>query len=190
VTRPRRLAAACLAIALTAACTGSDDPVAPSDPRTPAIVVADAPLLPRTVDELPVVDVAAFEAMVADVRGTPLVVNFWATWCEPCITEWPQLDQLAKRLGDRDDVLILAVSIDNELGPIRPFLEQMSLLETEVGVVWDPTQEIHQAYGSEKIPDTFFVDEHGRLVQAFVNVRKWGSPEAFHCVDGSVGRSR
>jgi thiol-disulfide isomerase/thioredoxin len=127
---------------------------------------------------------------LSDYRGKFVIVNFWATWCEPCITEWPQLDQLAKRLGDRDDVLILAVSIDNELGPIRPFLEQMSLLETEVGVVWDPTQEIHQAYGSEKIPDTFFVDEHGRLVQAFVNVRKWGSPEAFHCVDGSVGRSR
>ena len=126
---------------------------------------------------------------LSDYRGKFVIVNFWATWCEPCITEWPQIDQLAKRLGDRDDVVILAVSIDNERKDILPFLERMSLLETEVGVIWDPTQEIHKAYGSEKIPDTFFIDEQGRLVHAFVNVRKWGAPEAFHCVDGSAGRA-
>ena len=126
---------------------------------------------------------------LSDYRGKFVIVNFWATWCEPCITEWPQLDQLAKRLGGRDDVIILAVSIDNERSDILPFLKRMSLLETEVGVIWDPTTEIHKAFGSEKIPDTFFVDEQGRLVHAFVNVRKWGAPEAFHCVDGTAGRA-
>jgi thiol-disulfide isomerase/thioredoxin len=133
-------------------------------------------------------DLAGNPINLSDLRGKFVIVNFWATWCEPCITEWPQIDQLAKRLGDRDDVVILAVSIDTDRDLIRPVLEQMSLLETEVGVIWDPTQEIHRAYGSEKIPDTFFVDEEGRLVNAFVNVRKWGAPEAFHCVDGMVGR--
>jgi thiol-disulfide isomerase/thioredoxin len=133
-------------------------------------------------------DLAGNPIKLSDYRGKFVIVNFWATWCEPCITEWPQFDQLAKRLGDRDDVVILAVSIDEDRELIRPFLDRMSLLETQVGVVWDPTQEIHRAYGSEKIPDTFFVDEQGRLVQAFVNVRKWGAPEAFHCVDGTAGR--
>ena len=122
------------------------------------------------------------------IGGQFVVVNFWATWCEPCITEWPQLHQLAQRLSGRDDVVVLAVSIDNEQEAILPFLERMSLLDTEVQVVWDSSTTVHEKFGSSKIPDTFFVNEEGELVSAFVNVRKWGAPEAFHCVDGSVGR--
>ncbi len=139
-----------------------------------------------------------------DFRGKLVIVNFWATWCEPCITEWPQLDQLAERIDGRDDVVILAVSIDQKREDIMPFLERMSLAErpkkadgtpdmnkaptvtTKVKVLWDPSNEVNITYGSEKIPDTFFVDEAGKLSAAFVNVRKWGNPEAFHCVDGSV----
>ena len=125
-----------------------------------------------------------------DFRGKLVLVNFWATWCEPCITEWPQLDQLAARLGDRDDVVILAVSIDQNRDDIEPFLERMSLQNTGVTVLWDPEQQINAQYGSDKIPDTFFVDEAGRLSAAFVNTRKWGNPEAFHCVDGTIGQGR
>ncbi|MCR9163423.1 MAG: TlpA family protein disulfide reductase [Nannocystaceae bacterium] len=143
-----------------------------------------------------------------DFRGKLVLVNFWATWCEPCITEWPQLDQLAERIDGRDDVVILAISIDQKREDILPFLERMSLAErpknadgtpdmskapvvsTKVNVLWDPTNSVNVAYGSEKIPDTFFVDEAGRLSAAFVNVRKWGNPEAFHCVDGTVGDGR
>lgn len=125
---------------------------------------------------------------LSDFRGKFVVVNFWATWCEPCTTEWPQLHQLAARMAERDDVVVLAVTIDSEQEKILPFLELMSLMETEVAVVWDPTSEVHTQYGSSKIPDTFFVNEEGELVSAFVNVRKWGAPEAFHCVDGSIGR--
>jgi hypothetical protein len=52
----------------------------------------------------------------------------------------------------------------------------------------DRHRDLTLEFGSENIPDTFFVDEQGRLVNAFVNVRKWGAPEAFHCVDGMAGR--
>jgi|GEM_PF-1399190 len=123
-----------------------------------------------------------------DFRGKLVILNFWATWCEPCITEWPQLDQLSERLEGRDDVVILAVSIDQKREDIAPFLERMSLQDTRVKVLWDPSSAVNVAYGSEKIPDTFFVDEQGRLSSAFVNVRKWGNPEAYHCVDGTAGR--
>ena len=151
-------------------------------------------------------DLAGNAVSLEDFRGKLVLVNFWATWCEPCITEWPQLDQLAERIEGRDDVVILAVSIDQKREDIMPFLERMSLavrpkkadgtpdmskdpeVTTKVKVLWDPSNAVNITYGSEKIPDTFFVDEAGRLTSAFVNVRKWGNPEAFHCVDGSVRR--
>jgi thiol-disulfide isomerase/thioredoxin len=149
----------CLAIALAAACTGSDDPVAPSDPRTPAIVVADAPLLPRTVDELPVVDVAAFEAMVADVRGTPLVVNFWATWCEPCEREVPLLAAAAEE--HRDVVQFLGVDILDSPGSAREFLRRYDVPYPNVR---DDLGATRDAVGGVGQPVTVFYGADGQVV--------------------------
>ena len=119
---------------------------------------------------------------LSDFKGKFVVLNFWATWCEPCIGEWPQFDRLADRLVDRDDVVVLAVSIDKSPAEIVPFLERMSLASTRVKVLWDPTQKAHNAYGSEKIPDTYFVDRRGDVAAAYVNVREWGRPGAHRCV--------
>jgi thiol-disulfide isomerase/thioredoxin len=133
-------------------------------------------------------DLAGNPVRLADFRGKFVVLNFWATWCEPCITEWPQVDRLSSRLAGRDDVVILAVSIDTERDAIEPFLAKMGLQDSEVTVLWDPTQSLQQRFGTDKLPDTYFVDEAGELVHVYVNLRKWGAPEAFHCVDGMIGR--
>jgi protein-disulfide isomerase/thiol-disulfide isomerase/thioredoxin len=86
-----------------------------------------------------------------------VIVNFWATWCEPCIREWPQLDRLAERFAGRDEVVILAISVDTDPTLIAPFLERMSLSDTRVRVLWDPKQDVNKSYGTEKLPDTYFV---------------------------------
>lgn len=151
--------AACGAIALMTACTGGDVPESRSDPRRPAIVVADAPSLPRTVDELPVVDVAAFEAMVADARGTPLVVNFWATWCEPCEREAPLLAAAAQE--HRDSIQFLGVDILDTLGPAREFLRRYDVPYPNVR---DDLAATRDAVGGVGQPVTVFYDADGQVV--------------------------
>lgn len=126
---------------------------------------------------------------LADLRGKFVVINFWATYCEPCTREWPELDRLADRFAERDDVVVLAVSVDDERAKIPPYLERMGLTDTKTVIWWDPSGKVNEAFGSEKLPDTFFVDEEGTLVSAFINVREWGKPAAFHCVDSMRGRS-
>ena len=147
------------------------DPVVQSRPRMPELVAED--LEGNTVE-------------LADLRGKLVVLNFWATWCEPCTREWPELDKLAQRLGDRDDVVVVAVSIDKNRDDIAPYLERMSLGDTPVLVWWDPTSAANSTFGGEKIPDTYFIDAEGRFTQAFINVRQWGSPAALRCVTGSI----
>lgn len=141
---------------------------------------------PFLAPDLVLEDLAGNPVRLSEFRGRAVVLNFWATWCEPCIGEWPQVHHLAERLLGRDDVVVLAVSIDEDKAAIAPFLERMSLAETPVKVLWDSSQSVHRQFGTEKIPDTYFIDEDGQVRYAFVNVRKWGSPEAYHCVDGSV----
>jgi len=135
--------------------------------------------------DLALEDLQGNPVALSDFRGKIVVLNFWATWCEPCITEWPQVHQLAERFSGRDDVVVVALSIDQEREAIQPFLERMSLQDTPVRVLWDPTQNVQHSFGTSKIPDTYFVDPSGSVLYAYVNVRKWGSPEAYHCVDGS-----
>ncbi|MEM9454001.1 MAG: redoxin domain-containing protein [Myxococcota bacterium] len=133
-------------------------------------------------------DLEGREVALSEFRGKLVVLNFWATWCEPCITEWPQVAKLSERLADNGDVVVLAVSIDEERDNIGPFLAQMSLDDTDVRVLWDPSTKLHEQLGSSKIPDTYFVDEQGQVHSVFVNTREWGSPGALRCVESSLGR--
>jgi thiol-disulfide isomerase/thioredoxin len=135
-------------------------------------------------------DLDGNDVRLSDLRGRFLVVNFWASWCEPCITEWPQLEQLAQRLDGRQDVEVVAVSVDEQLSDVKSFLDRMSLANGGVRVLHDPTGEVPGAFGTTKLPDTYFVDESGQVIHAYVNVRQWGSPAAFRCVDSIVGRAR
>jgi peroxiredoxin len=143
---------------------------------------------PWLAPDFTVVDLEGKQVRLSDFRGKLVVLNFWATWCEPCTTEWPQVAKLARRLQDEghDEVVVLAVSIDGDRATIGPFLQLMTLFESPVKVLWDESTTLHEQFGSEKIPDTFFVDEEGRVSAVFVNVREWGSPDALHCVESSA----
>jgi peroxiredoxin len=123
---------------------------------------------------------------LADFAGKFVIVNFWATWCEPCIREWPQLDRLAERFAGRDEVVILAVSMDKEPTALAPFLARMGLEHTGVKVLWDPEQSVQKAFGTTNLPDTYFVDRAGQLREAFINVREWGRPAAYQCVESML----
>src|SRR5690606_26648454 len=73
------------------------------------------PLMPTpktgALPELELEDLDGNPVSLADFRGKFLVVNFWATWCEPCTREWTDLDVLGTRLTDRDDVMVIAISV-------------------------------------------------------------------------------
>jgi len=145
---------------------------------------------PWVAPDFEVQDLEGNVVSLSSLRGQLVVLNFWATWCEPCVTEWPQVAKLAARVAEDEDakVAVVAVSIDGERDAIGPFLGRMALGESEVQVLWDETTKLHTRFGSDKIPDTFFIDEQGMVEAVFVNTREWGSPDALHCLESSVGR--
>ncbi|MCH9682822.1 MAG: redoxin domain-containing protein [Deltaproteobacteria bacterium] len=143
---------------------------------------------PFVAPDFTVTDLEGNEVKLSDYRGKLVLVNFWATWCEPCITEWPQVSMLSERIGDREDVAVLAVSIDKEREAISPFLERMAMGDTRTTVLWDSSTTLHTQFGSTNIPDTYFIDEQGLVMSVFVNVREWGMPEAIRCVESSIDR--
>lgn len=152
-------------------------------------------LTPRPAPDLVLQDLAGQPVRLSDFRGRFLVVNFWASWCEPCVKEWPDLAQLAERLapdaadlsqGDlgssHENPLVLAISLDKTLLDAQEFLTKNGLSGTRVRVLWDPSGEAAKQFGSQKIPDTYFVNERHEIVHAYIDARKWSSQAAYACV--------
>lgn len=109
---------------------------------------------------------------LSQFRGKPVVLNFWATWCPPCVEEIPSLVALQKQLGDK--VVILAVSTDVDEDAYRKFTRQrMQGLLT----VRDPKHVSNTLYGTFAFPETYVIDRQGVIRRKFIGAQDWDSPE-------------
>jgi cytochrome c biogenesis protein CcmG, thiol:disulfide interchange protein DsbE len=108
---------------------------------------------------------------LSQFRGKPVVLNFWATWCPPCVEEMPSLVQLQKQLGDK--VTILAVSEDDDDKAYQQFIRDHNV---DLLTVRD-TKANNELYGSFKFPETYVIDRSGKIVRKFIGPQEWTSPE-------------
>ncbi|MFN8232957.1 MAG: thioredoxin domain-containing protein [Actinomycetota bacterium] len=117
-TRRARLVLLSLLVAPLASCGGGGS-TAPSG--EPALIVAAEAGLPETVDELPSVDVDDFHDMIEAAYGTPLVVNVWASWCDPCRRETPMLADAARA---HPDIQFVGIDVLDTRSGARSFLAE------------------------------------------------------------------
>ena len=110
--------------------------------------------------------------------GHPVLLNFWATWCPPCVDEVPSLEDFARKIAG-SDLRFLAVSVDDDWGAIRRFFVKGS----QIGVLLDASHEVPKTFGTEKYPESFFIDATGRVRYYFINKRDWSRPEAIVCLE-------
>jgi thiol-disulfide isomerase/thioredoxin len=115
------------------------------------------------------------ETTLARFRGSVTLVNFWATWCVPCVKEMPSLDRLAARLGP-EGLAVLPISQDRDPAVIRPFYAARRL--TALGRWHDPGGALAQAFAVPGLPTTFLIDRDGRVVGLLLGPAEWDSPEA------------
>jgi peroxiredoxin len=123
-------------------------------------------------------DATGHTVSLSQQKGHPVLLNFWATWCPPCVDEVPSLEDLARRLKGTD-MRMLAVSVDDEWDQIRRFFAKGS----DIGVLLDKSHDIPKKFGTEKFPETFMVDASGRIRYYFINKRDWSRPEAVACLE-------
>ena len=108
---------------------------------------------------------------LADYRGKVVLVNFWASWCGPCIQETPALVELHH---ERPDLAIVAISIDEDAGAYERFLRRFHVDYTTVR---DPDQKVAKIYGTDGWPETYIIDRQGVLRRKVVGDPDWSSPE-------------
>ena len=106
-------------------------------------------------------------------KGRVLVLNFWATWCPPCIEEMPSLNAMSKEL-ERSGVVVLGVSVDRNEAVYKDFLARAGLaFET----ARDPEGQVSSEYGTYRFPETYVIDKEGRVRQKHISNKNWLDPQ-------------
>jgi peroxiredoxin len=105
--------------------------------------------------------------------GKLLVVNFWASWCPPCVSETPSLEQFARTLAPQG-VVVVGISQDRKEEAYRRFIQRYGItFET----ARDPGADIAASYGTFQIPETYLIDRNGKVLEKVISNQDWMDPE-------------
>ncbi len=120
-------------------------------------------------------DLAGAPVSLASLRGKVVVLNFWASWCEPCVREMPSLDRLHRALAS-EGLVVLGVSADEDRLALDSFLRRAGVSFP----VWrDPGgQRAEAQYHVTGYPETFVIDRSGVLRESYVGPAEWDTPAA------------
>jgi cytochrome c biogenesis protein CcmG/thiol:disulfide interchange protein DsbE len=108
---------------------------------------------------------------LANLRGKIVLVNFWASWCAPCIEELPTLIELQRKMPE---VTVVAISTDEDENAYKTFLTKNHI---DLKTIWDGKQRVNTLYGTFRYPETYVIDRKGMMRRKFIGPQTWTSPE-------------
>ena len=107
-------------------------------------------------------------------RGSVVFLNFWATWCGPCRTEMPDLQQLHDDLGNEAHFTMLAINLQEDAAQVRRFAGELGL---SFQILLDSSGETSAAYGARTLPMSYIIDKDGAILARIIGIREWAEPE-------------
>lgn len=127
---------------------------------------------------------------LSDLRGKVVVLNFWASWCPPCVEETPALNRLQERIASRGGV-VLGVSADADPDAYEKFRKDQNV---QFPTYRDPVvkanvSQISFSYGTTVIPETYIIDRRGKIARKVVGPQQWDSPDMMRYLDTLLGPS-
>ena len=156
-------------------------------------------VLLRPIDPAPSTKIQGIGSAPVDLtqlRGRVVLLNFWASWCLPCVYEMPSLDRLAAT-ADPSRLRIMAIAIDRDgAATVMPFLREHGLTHLAIGL--DPDQRLgslstdHVSVGALPLwglPITYIIDKHGDVVGYITGAAEWDSQKARAFLDYFINES-
>ena len=122
---------------------------------------------------------------LADLQGRVVLINFWATWCPPCLHEMPDFQSLHERYESRG-LSVLGINIQEDPAKVRRYVERLGVRYPNL---LDPDGEISKAYGIVGTPSTFLIGRDGRPVALAVGERKWDGPAAHNLIEALLAEN-
>src|ERR1700686_610532 len=138
----------------------------------PSYRQGEASIAGKTAQDFPLT-LAGKSERLSDLKGKVVVLNFWATWCPPCVEETPSLVLMQSRLKYKG-VVLLGVSIDDDDAAYHKFLKDYNV---NLVTVTDEAKKAPTLYGTFGWPETFIIDRNGIIRRKFIGPVDWTSPE-------------
>src|SRR5271170_2395787 len=138
----------------------------------PSYRQGEASIAGQTADNFSA-DIAGKTEHLSDFKGNVVVLNFWASWCPPCVNEAPSMVRLQQYITARKGV-VLGGSIDEDPAAYAKFLKDYAI---NFPTFRDPSKRISLGYGTSIIPETYIIDRHGKIARKIIGEQQWDSPE-------------
>jgi len=133
--------------------------------------------------EAPLYGFAGDYRKLSELRGKPLIINVWASWCGPCRAEMGSLERLSRRFGGKQ-FNVIGVSTDDDAGAAAAFLTQSKVTFDNYH---DRNLLLENMLGADTIPLTLLVDGQGRVLGKIRGSRQWDSPESLELIAKTFG---
>jgi cytochrome c biogenesis protein CcmG/thiol:disulfide interchange protein DsbE len=141
----------------------------------PSPIIATTPITSDAIPQFSVTDITGKSHHISDFKGKIVILNFWATWCPPCVIEFPKLLTLA---NDNPNIILLALSSDIDDQNIHKFLKKFPSVSSNVIIARDDkrhiTADLFQTY---KLPESLIIAPSGQMVKKIVGDTDWNGAE-------------
>jgi cytochrome c biogenesis protein CcmG/thiol:disulfide interchange protein DsbE len=121
---------------------------------------------------------------LTELKQKVVIINFWATWCKPCVIEFPSLVGLSKLYKNDPRLKIVAVAVHSSQKDIETFLSAQDVLGSNFVVLMDNEGAVASSYGTEKIPETYIINDKHILLTKVISEQNWISPEFLTLLKG------
>jgi len=115
---------------------------------------------------------------VKDYAGKIIIFSFWATWCEPCVEEFPSLIKLLETYPD--DIVLFAISHDKKPDDVRNFIDAFKGWKPNLKVLFDTDKAVSKALQVDLLPEGYIFDQEGMLVKKILGTQDWSTPGALN----------
>lgn len=122
-------------------------------------------------------DINGSIVQLADLKGKIVILNFWASWCAPCIEEVPSLIKLVREYKGR--IHLLAISGDSNLEDIKVFLKSFPELQAaHINIIWDEDRNLVKKFAVARLPESFVSSKDLKLAKKIVGTINWYTPDS------------
>ena len=141
-------------------------------------------LLNAVAPDFTLTDLTGKDVVLSGLKGKVVLVNFWASWCPPCIMEIPSLSSFAETYRGQG-VEVLAINVENiKVDQLQDFLQQHP---HAFQTLLDPSKRVQNRYGVRRLPETFLIDREGVVMKRYIGARDWMGDDVARTVDFLLG---
>lgn len=144
--------------------------------RPPQATLMLADMEKNGVPDFTLTDLAGQPVSLSRYKDKVVLINFWATWCAPCVKEFPSLQRLVKHF--RGDLIVLAISYDRQREDIDTFIKAFGGTPEGFVVLWDKERVTSTLYGTDVLPETYILNREHKLLRKIAGEATWDEPMA------------